>query len=111
MIYVASPYTHSDPIVVQDRFERVEKYVAELLREGYVAFSPIIHCHGLATKYDLPKDYWFWERYCLGMLDEASSLYVLKLDGWRESVGIGGEIYYATHKAGIPVLYVEEIDV
>ena len=94
-IYLASPYTHKDPAVMQERFERVCKKAGALMNEGYLVFSPIAHGHPIALAVNLPKDYEFWEEYCRSFVQWADEVWILKLDGWHVSVGIEGEIITA----------------
>lgn len=102
MIYLASPYSHNNPAVMQARFRWAEKYTALLLQQGQVIFSPIVHCHEIARTYELPTDFSFWEHYCIGMLKRAEELRVLQLDGWQHSRGVAAEIAFAMHNE-IPV--------
>lgn len=90
-IYLASPYSHSDPEIVQWRFRQTETFVAEAMLNRHVIFSPIVHCHEIARQFKLPTDHKFWERYDFGILAAASSLWILQLPGWEESKGIRGE--------------------
>lgn len=95
MIYLASPYSHPDPAVVQDRVEAAEACTVSLMRRGFIVFSPIINCHGIAIKYGLPTDHEFWLRYDFSMLRLAEEMYILAIDGWRESRGVKEEIAFA----------------
>ena len=104
MIYLASPYTSQDNSVVEERHSWAEHVTAKLMIKGFVVFSPIVHNHKLSQNYKLPKDYEFWEKYCLEMLSLASELYVLMLDGWEESKGVKAEIAFAK-KQNIPITY------
>lgn len=101
-IYVASPYTHPDAAVREQRYEAVSKFTADLVEAGKVAYSPIAHSHPLAEKYGLRGDFDFWIKQNYGMLCKASSLLVLCLDGWKESAGVQAEIAFA-ERCGIPV--------
>ncbi len=92
MIYLASPYTHPEAMVRYDRFLRVNSVAAELMREGLHVFSPISHCHSIATMNQLPTDWEFWQDHCKAGLKKCDSLWVLKLDGWKESRGVAMEI-------------------
>jgi hypothetical protein len=94
LIYLASPYTHEDPIVMQERYERVCEYTAKLKRAGRYVFSPIAHCHGPAL-HGLPKDYEYWKGYCELMLPKCDEMVVLMLDGYMESRGISEEVLIA----------------
>jgi hypothetical protein len=103
-IYLASPYTDHDPLIVQQRFELAEEAVAEMLRIHMPVYSPIVHCHELAKKFNLPKDFEFWKEYNLSMLEAARELHILRLPGWKESRGVRAESNFALMH-GIPVAY------
>lgn len=94
-IFVSSPYTHSDPLVVEDRYEKVLEFTAKKITEGYVIYSPIVHCHSLALKYDLPKEFAFWERFDKAMIDACQEVWVLCLPGWSSSNGVAMELQHA----------------
>lgn len=106
-IYLASPYSSPDAAVVTARFLAVEHCLAALLRAGKVVYSPIVHNHEVATKYDLPKDFNFWQQHNFGILAKSSALWVLCLEGWQQSRGVQAEITFAK-QAQIPVLFGEE---
>ena len=91
MIYLASPYSDPDPLICEARFVAVCRAAAELMRKGANIFSPIAHTHPIA-QFGLPKGWEFWEQYDRLYLEACSELWVLMLDGWRESKGITGEI-------------------
>ena len=100
MIYLASPYSHPDPAVMQRRFEDVRAVTAALLRRGEIVYSPIVHGHAIATAHELPTDHDFWLRHCFAMLERADNLHVLMLDGWKESKGVQAEIdWWKAHRA------------
>jgi len=109
MIYLASPYSHPDAAVRQQRFESACRAAAELIRRGHVVFSPIAHSHGIA-QHGLPVDWDFWEAQDRRLLAACDELWVLTLDGWRESRGVQAEIAIA-RAAGKPVRFVSEAEV
>lgn len=99
MIYLASPYTHPDPAVMQRRFEDARAATAALLSRGEIVYSPIVHGHAIAIAHDLPKDWGFWQRHCFAMLERADNLYVLMLDGWEQSRGVRAELdWWKAHR-------------
>ena len=104
MIYLASPYSHKNKAVEELRYRYTEAHVAMLLANGNMIYSPIVHCHHLATNHTLPTDAKFWQRYNYHMIELADELHVLKLGGWDSSVGVAGEIAKAK-EIGIPVHY------
>lgn len=107
MIYLASAYSHPDSLIMKTRFFLAEEITAKLLQRGLVVYSPIVHCHELAAKYELPTTFEFWRRYNFGMLRLASRMYVFAPDqAWKKSVGVQGEIGFAC-EAGIPIQIID----
>jgi hypothetical protein len=75
------------------------------MKAGDVVFSPIVHCHEVAAKFNMPTNFDFWQRYCLNMLEQADVLDVLMIPGWEISKGVTAEIEYAMN-IGIDVRYI-----
>ncbi len=105
MIYLASPYSHPDSAVREQRFRAVCQAAARLMRKGEVVFSPIAHGHPIAL-HGLPTDWRFWERHDREQLMRCDEVVVLMLDGWRESEGVQAEIRIAAEFRK-PVRYLE----
>ena len=101
MIYLASPYSHPDPAIREQRYHAACRATAALLRIGHTVFSPIVHSHPLASL-GLPTDWKFWARFDRDHLERCDEVWVLTLDGWRESVGVREEIRIA-RQLGRPV--------
>lgn len=108
MIYVASPYSHELSSVQQIRYIHVLDFCAYLLKNRFWCYSPIIHCHKLANTHSLPTDFEFWKDYAFHMLKCSSGLFVLAIDGWKESKGVTYEIDFAK-QIGISVVYWYEL--
>jgi hypothetical protein len=106
LIYLASPYSHADEAVREQRFHAVCEAAARLMDAGHLIFSPIAHSHCIALAGKLPTDYRFWRRYDEAMLRAAGELWVLMLPGWHVSTGVAEETAYATG-LGKPVRYVD----
>lgn len=104
LTYVACPYSHPNPLVMEQRFRSVNEYVASLFRMGQFAFSPISMCHPIAVAHQLPTHWQFWEEYDNLMISKCDRLVVLMLPGWRESNGVISEVIQAI-KLGKPVEY------
>jgi nucleoside 2-deoxyribosyltransferase len=103
MIYLASPYSHPDPTVREQRFRAACRLVAAFLRAGMLVFSPIAHSHPL-VEFGLPTDWRFWERYDRAHLERCDEVVVLMLDGWKESAGVQAEVRIA-RELGKPVRF------
>jgi nucleoside 2-deoxyribosyltransferase len=103
MIYLASPYSHTDPAVRADRYRAACRATAALLKAGRVVFSPIVHSHPL-VEFGLPTAWSFWERIDRAHLERCDEVVVLTLDGWHASVGVSAEVAIA-RALGKPVRY------
>lgn len=94
LIYLASPYSHPDSKVRHERFEAVCKQAAMMMKDGLLVFSPIAHTHPIAS-FGLPGGWEYWQKYDRTMLERSDELAVLKLDGWKDSIGVKAEIEIA----------------
>jgi hypothetical protein len=103
LIYLACPYSSDTPIVEDARYELVTKVAGALIVEtACEVFSPVTHAHHIsraAARYAIERaeDPWvptydFWLTFDYHMLDIADWLYVLKLEGWKDSKGIKLEV-------------------
>jgi hypothetical protein len=106
--YLASPYSHPDPAIREQRFQAACAAAAALIREGHVVFSPVVHGHPLAQR-GLPGDWSFWERHARWHLERCDEVVVLMLDGWEQSVGVQAELRHAG-VLGKPVWYRAPVD-
>ena len=105
IVYLATPYSHPNPIVRNERFLAANKTAAELLQHGIHVFSPISHTHPIALAGNLPTHWEFWEAYDRAFLSHCKALLVLTLPGWKESKGVSSEIAIAK-SLGIPINYI-----
>ncbi len=104
-IYLATPYSHKDPKIMQTRFELVNKVAGDLIRHGYIVFSPISHNHVIVKAGNLPTGWDFWLEYDKTFIEWADKVYVLMQDGWKDSVGVNTEIEIAK-EFGKPIVYI-----
>lgn len=107
MIYLASPYSSPDPLIMKTRFLLAEQVTAKLLSQEIWVYSPIVHCHELAQKFNLPTDFAYWQSYNFDMLRRADALYILSIPGWYESKGVKAEFDLAA-LMGLPIRYIDE---
>lgn len=101
MEYLAIPYSHPDPAVMEERFEIANRVAADLMRQGRIIFSPISHSHPIA-QYGLPVTWDYWLQYDREIISYCSKLVVIMLPGWRRSRGVNAEIALAI-KFGIEI--------
>lgn len=95
MIYLASPYTHPDPLIMKTRFLLAEQCTAHILQRRDHVYSPIVHCHEIAAKFSLPTDFDFWQVYNRDMIRRCDEFCILDIPGWKESKGVRGEFDFA----------------
>nr|BDD48337.1 hypothetical protein 13 [Candidatus Omnitrophota bacterium] len=105
MIYLATPYSHPDPKVRAERFQKALKTMARLIKSGHKVFSPIVQTHLLA-QFRIPTSWNYWGAYDSYFLKQCKELWVLKIDGLETSRGVKAEIRKAK-KYGIPIKYIE----
>jgi hypothetical protein len=106
MIYLATPYTHPDHSVMQNRFEMACSVAGKLMREGHIVFSPIAHTHPIAVRCELPRDWGFWHKYDAEFIEACDEVWVVRMDGWDVSRGVLAEIDIAKD-FGKPVKYID----
>lgn len=108
MLYLASPYSHANVAVREQRFRAACAAAAALIRAGHAVFCPIAHSHPL-VEHGLPTEWALWERSARAFLERRDEMVVLMLEGWEESVGVRAEIMVAD-ELGKPVRYLNYIE-
>ena len=106
MIFIASPYLHDDPEVMDHRYLTVEQYVAECLFKGECVISPIVTYHHMANRFDMRKDYKFWKEVNHDLVERSDSIRVLMLPDWRESKGVLDELALSSY-INLPIEFIE----
>ena len=109
MIYLASPYSHVDENVRNERFHKVTKKCAQMARRGINVYSPIMHWHPAAYIHSLPTDAEFWRSSNFEHILHSTALWVLRLDGWEDSNGVREEMEFA-HENRLPIVFVDLIE-
>lgn len=114
LIYLASPYSHKDSAIRQQRYEDTMKRTAELISSGFHVFSPITYIHSMVEHLMSTKtetrftDYYLFkngEKFDTDIIRRCDAFWILTLDGWRESVGIREELALA-QKLNLDIGYV-----
>lgn len=106
-VYIASPYSHPDAKVRQDRFQRVLDFSALLLQKQIPVYSPIVFCHQIALDHALPTDAKFWLSYNFAMLKPARNLYVYCITGWDKSIGVTAEVSFWLSQTHTHPVYID----
>lgn len=106
--YFASPYSHPDPKIKQQRHAIVNRMMFNLMRKGILAYSPLTHNIPI-DQHGIHGNWTDWKHFDLEMLSRCDRLIVLKLPGWEESAGVAGEIAHAK-ELGIPIEWMDYTD-
>ena len=105
-IYLAIPYSHSNSKIREWRFNKANEKAAEILKQGYIVYSPISHSHPIHLTGKLPSGWKFWEQHDTTFIKWCDELWVYKLPGWSQSIGVKAEIKIA-QKLRIPIKFIE----
>jgi hypothetical protein len=107
LTYLACPYSHPDPEMLNYRFNHVTRAAARLMVENpkLNVFSPITNSHPLHVV-GMRGDWETWKRIDTQYLRLCKAIIVLKLDGWTCSVGVTEEIKIAK-KLGMRISYLD----
>ena len=107
MIYLAQPYSHKSVFIRSERFEAGVHVAALLMGRGHVVISPIAHSHPIYMRHpETGSSFDQWQELDETLIDSSEEVWVLTLDGWQESYGVGKEIEFAKRR-GIPVKYID----
>lgn len=104
MIYLACPYTHEHDYVQHRRYEQVTAVAAELMKRGFIIYSPITSMHYL-SRHCKPNEI-DWLHHDLTILARCDKLIVLMLEDWNKSEGLRREIEFA-EEHNIPIEFME----
>lgn len=92
LYYMATPFTHEDPLVEGQRLKDAQEAARRLLRDyGYKVISPIAYTVPLVGTGNAQQWTWFDAH----LLKNCDALLVYQMDGWVESQGVSLEIRQA----------------
>ena len=104
MIYLAAPYS-GPKAVVEQRMQQFCQADAMLMKLGHFTVSPLLK-HFTLNYADLPGTWEYWKDYSYVLMKQCTKMVIIPLDGWRDSVGVIGEIEMA-ESLSIPVFVLE----
>ena len=110
-VYVVSPYKHEEEAIMEIRYQAALQACGEMIMEGFLVLSVIVHCHPIAQLFDLPRGHEFWEAYDDSfILKWAEAGYVLRFRNWHKSKGVKKDIGIFT-KAHKSIYYSNHYDI
>lgn len=104
MAYIAAPYSHPDPSIIEARMEEFADFMSLLMSLEIHAISPLMN-HPYLGRRRTPGTYDYWEPYSRNLLRRCDALIVIDMDGTWESKGVLDEIKMAI-EYGLPVFVV-----
>jgi len=111
-IYLASPYSHPDDTIKIHRFKRIAEVVASLMRKDgkSLFFSPIAFSHPVALYGNMDGSWVSWKKIDIEFINFCEELWVVMLDGWKESTGVKEELRYALDQNKTVRFYQPDLD-
>lgn len=110
MVYLAGPYSHPDPKVRDYRYIQHLKAYTKLLEQGFAVIAPIVQGHN-AVGYSTALDLWLhkeWLDLDFNYIERCDIVYILQIEGWKESKGVNAEIAFCREN-DIPIVYSENM--
>lgn len=106
LTYLASPYTHKDMFVQEQRWIDVSRAAGHFVKRGKTVFCPIAMSHSIAIHGGIGGDFSVWEELDRDYLRHSKEFYALGLNGWGQSTGLNSEWKYA-RELGLPCYWVD----
>lgn len=107
LIYLAAPYSHSDPAEIENRMAQFRLIDQQFTREGKLTVSPL-YKHWIINDTDIPNDWNYWGEYSDTLLSGCDTMFVIMFDGWKDSVGIRKELELSAYY-GIEVHFFDPV--
>ena len=93
LVFIATPYSHSDPTIVEQRRKTVGNVCARLIEKGVHPISPGLY--GLSLMEFKAKEDTSWESWsdlCIAILKKCSAMFIIDVKDWEKSNGVKGEL-------------------
>lgn len=106
LIYLAGPFSHTEKAIMNEREIQHAKCAIALKQQGLSIYAPITETTALEKLGGLKETSWaYWREHDLNLLSRCDELWVMLLDGYKESLGVKGEVKFAV-KNSIPIKFV-----
>jgi len=110
MLYLATPYSHNDPAVMEKRYHASCRAAAKLLKSGIVVFNPLANTIPAIEFGGLELEHNEFLKIDLQILRRCDEVLILGLDEWEKSSGVLLEMFEAVGLRK-PVTLIEEPDI
>lgn len=108
MIFISAPYTCELYAVRRDRIKTIRNYQNHLFTNGVICVSPALEVQHAVDKRLMTVENDIWAPLNQAMINNASQVHVLCVDGWEISSDVKSNIAYAEH-ANVPVTYITNL--
>jgi hypothetical protein len=95
--YLAAPYSAKTEEETESRMKQFFRCDAALTRHGINTVSPL-YKHQIVAFEGINSDWVYWKKYSETLLAKCDGILVLTLDKWMDSIGVTGEIEFATRR-------------
>lgn len=111
LVYIASPYTHPDVFIREERYRAVVFLCGRLMNQypDTTFFSPIVHAHFISTQCIIPVEWEYWAKQDECMISRCEEVWVFCISGWNSSVGVAAERLLAV-KYNLPIRFLSNQD-
>lgn len=104
--YLAGPFSNPDQKIMDERKVLHAKLAVLLKNRGESIYAPIPETTCLTELGGLSGTSWKdWREHDLNLLQRCDELYVMLIQGWRESLGVRGEVKFAIQN-NIPIRFI-----
>lgn len=107
LVYFASPFTHADKTVRDERNKAIARACGWFMnnRREIFFFSPITHATPIAAECLLPYEWSFWAEIDECMISRCEEIWILAIPGFKKSTGVTAERKIA-ERLGLPCRFV-----
>ena len=110
MLYLATPYAHNDPAVMEKRYHASCRAAAKLLKSGIVVINPLANTIPTIEFGGLELEHDEFLKIDLQILRRCDEVLILGLDQWEKSDGVRLEMFEAMALRK-PITLIEESDI
>ena len=99
-------YSERDKELREKRFTIINQVAGKLIESGFAIISPISQSHPIALECNIGGKFDYWADIDYNIIIRCDMVFVLCIDGWKDSEGVKAEIIFAK-KNNILVIYID----
>lgn len=103
-VFISMPYSGTLD-QMNERVKHAKEYSVILLQRGIVPVCPVTSGHLLVEHSDIELSHQSWLQYAYEFFEMCDEVHVLQLQGWKESLGVAEEVYWA-RRSNKPVTFI-----